>query len=82
VPDVVVMRAGVLSEEILDVPPVIAIEILSPDDQMAKLQQKIAEYLAFGVEHVWVFDNQKGKGKDKSRSFASLRMRTSEGWKG
>lgn len=59
VPDVLVTRAGVRFEDILNVPPLIAIEILSPKDRMAKLQQKIAEYLAFGVEHVWVFDPQR-----------------------
>ena len=58
VPDVLVTRAGVRFEDILDQPPLIAIEILSPEDRMAKLQQKITEYLAFGVEHVWVVDPQ------------------------
>jgi Uma2 family endonuclease len=59
IPDVLVVRAGVRFESVLDSPPLIAIEILSPDDRLSDLQQKIDEYLAFGVEHIWVFDPQR-----------------------
>jgi Uma2 family endonuclease len=59
IPDVLVTRAGVRFESVLDSPPLIAIEILSPDDRLSDLQQKIDEYLAFGVEHIWVFDPQR-----------------------
>lgn len=59
VPDVLVTRAGVRFDDILDQPPLIAIEILSPEDRLAKLQEKIAEYLEFGVEHLWIFDPQR-----------------------
>jgi len=59
IPDVLVTRAGVRFEHVLDSPPLIAIEIMSPEDRMAGLQEKIAEYLAFGVEHVWVFDPER-----------------------
>src|ERR1700761_6512882 len=45
VPDVLVTRAGVRFEDVLDQPPLIAIEILSAEDRMAKLQGKIEEYL-------------------------------------
>lgn len=37
-------------------PPVICIEILSPEDSAKELADKIAEYLQFGVEAVWVMD--------------------------
>ena len=59
VPDVLVVRAGVRFEHVLDSPPLITIEILSPDDRWSDLQEKIDEYLAFGVEHIWVFDPQR-----------------------
>jgi Uma2 family endonuclease len=59
IPDVLVTRAGVRFESVLDSPPFIAIEILSPDDRLSGLQQKIDEYLEFGVEHIWIFDPQR-----------------------
>jgi Uma2 family endonuclease len=59
IPDVLVTRAGVQFEHVLDSPPLIAIEILSPDDRLSDLQRKISEYLQFGIEHVWIFDPQR-----------------------
>jgi len=37
-------------------PPVIAVEILSPDDSMSKLIDKFQEYKSWGVKHVWLID--------------------------
>jgi Uma2 family endonuclease len=37
-------------------PPFIAIEILSPEDRMSRVRQKIDEHLDFGVLYVWVID--------------------------
>ena len=51
-----VVRAGIRFERILDQPPLIAIEIFSPRDTLSAMQGKFEEYLAFGVEHIWVFD--------------------------
>lgn len=59
IPDVLVVRSGLRFESVLDHPPLIAIEILSPDDRLGDLQEKIDEYVAFGIEHIWVFDPQK-----------------------
>ena len=36
--------------------PDLAVEILSPDDNAARLQRKIARYLAAGTSIVWVMD--------------------------
>ena len=56
IPDVLVVRAGVEFEHVLDQPPLIAIEILSPRDTLSGLQEKIDEYLEFEIEHIWIFD--------------------------
>ncbi|HZL57203.1 MAG TPA: Uma2 family endonuclease [Bryobacteraceae bacterium] len=37
-------------------PPYIVVEILSPDDRASDMAEKIDDYLAFGVENVWVID--------------------------
>ncbi|HLW75639.1 MAG TPA: Uma2 family endonuclease [Bryobacteraceae bacterium] len=54
VPDVTVV-SGVMPEgEIIRTPPAIVIEVLSPDDRASDLEEKIADYLAFGISYVWV----------------------------
>jgi len=39
-------------------PPLIAIEILSDDDRLTKVLQKLEEYRTWGVAHVWLVDPQ------------------------
>jgi Uma2 family endonuclease len=56
IPDVSVLRLGTPREKILTRPPLIAIEILSPEDTHRKAASKAIEYLDFGIEHVWVID--------------------------
>ncbi len=56
VPDVSILRADAPKEQILTHPPLIAIEILSPEDRLSRFQARINDYLAFGVEHVWIVD--------------------------
>jgi Uma2 family endonuclease len=56
IPDVLVVTAGVEFERLLETPPLIAIEILSPRDEWGDVQEKIDEYVAFGVENIWVLD--------------------------
>lgn len=56
VPDLTILRAGTARERILTHPPLLAIEIQSPEDTLRRISAKAAEYLAFGIEHVWVID--------------------------
>jgi len=39
-----------------DSPPLIAIEVLSPDDRPREVENKLREYRAWGVPHVWLVD--------------------------
>jgi Uma2 family endonuclease len=39
-----------------ELPPLIAIEILSPDDRLASVREKLEEYKAWGAPHVWLAD--------------------------
>lgn len=41
---------------ILTEPPFLCIEILSPEDRASRLEDKIDDYLKFGVPHIWVLD--------------------------
>jgi Uma2 family endonuclease len=37
-------------------PPFVAIEILSEDDRMSRVIEKLKEYAAWGVQNIWLFD--------------------------
>jgi Uma2 family endonuclease len=56
IPDVCVVSGGRPSEQVLTKPPLIAIEILSKDDRMSDMQERIDDYLKFGVPYVWVIN--------------------------
>lgn len=44
------------SASFLEVPPELVVEVLSPDDRRGEVEEKLAEYLAMGVDLVWVVD--------------------------
>jgi Uma2 family endonuclease len=56
VPDVCVYVGKKPREQVFRTPPFICIEILSPEDRLPRLEKKIADYLRFGVRHVWLID--------------------------
>ena len=56
IPDVTIVRGGKPSGRIITAPPEVAVEVLSPDDRAADIQEKIDDYLAFGVPCVWVIN--------------------------
>ena len=62
VPDLMILEgAGKPKEQILTRPPLVCIEVLSPEDRMSRMQKKVADYLAFGVRYVWVLDPEAEK---------------------
>jgi Uma2 family endonuclease len=56
VPDVTVLRAGTPREPTLTHPPLLVIEILSPEDRLSRFTERTDEYLDFGIEHIWIVD--------------------------
>lgn len=58
VPDVCAFIAPAPAGQIFTHPPFLCVEILSPEDRMSRVQQKIDDYLAFGVEYVWLINPQ------------------------
>jgi len=55
------MVLGDPGEEILTRPPFLCIEILSPEDSLPSIRDRIEDYLAFGVENVGIADPEKKK---------------------
>lgn len=62
VPDLCVVRGGPASEPILTQPPFLCVEILSSEDRLSRIQERIDDYLAMGVETVWVVDPVRQRG--------------------
>ena len=56
IPDICVFWPERLKALLPDAPPLIAIEILSPDDRLTAARDKLEEYRAWGVKHVWLVD--------------------------
>ena len=54
IPDVTVLPIS--DERIVTSPPFICIEILSKDDAMQYMQEKIDDYLNFGVPYIWIIN--------------------------
>ena len=59
VPDVLVTRAQDKFERYVTHPPLIAIEILSPEDRLSDFHAKAAEYREFGVQNIWAIDPER-----------------------
>ena len=62
VPDLVVLRPGP-QPDVLTAPPLLVVEILSPDDSYSDTQERASDYLAMGVETVWIVDPRTQSGR-------------------
>jgi|SRR5579864_4493736 len=56
IPDLCIYVDRDPKEQIFRTPPFICIEVLSPEDRRGRFQQRIDDYLAFGVQYIWVVD--------------------------
>lgn len=54
--DVAVLRATAKRERVTVTPPLVCIEILSPEDRLARAKLVLADYLTMGVENIWLID--------------------------
>ncbi len=54
--DVVVLRSDAPRESVIATPPLICIEILSPEDRLSRAKLVLADYLAMGVPNIWLVD--------------------------
>jgi Uma2 family endonuclease len=62
IPDVVVLSAGSQPDVLTD-PPLLVIEILSPDDSYSDTQERTKDYREMGVETVWIVDPKTRTGR-------------------
>ena len=54
--DIGVLRADTPREKVTQTPPLICIEVLSPEDRLSRAKLVLADYLAMGVENNWLID--------------------------
>jgi Uma2 family endonuclease len=62
VPDLVVLAAGPQPDVVTE-PPLLIVEILSPDDSYSDTQERAQDYRAMGVETVWIIDPKTRTGR-------------------
>jgi Uma2 family endonuclease len=54
--DLAILRADAPREQTILTPPLICIEILSPEDRIPRAEAVLADYLAMGVPNIWLID--------------------------
>ncbi len=62
IPDLVVLRPGPQPDILVD-PPLLVIEILSPDDTYSDTQERAQDYLNLGVPALWIIDPKTRTGR-------------------
>jgi Uma2 family endonuclease len=70
IPDIAVADIPIPETEVFTSPPYLCVEVMSPDDTMSSMQDRLDDYLRFGVPNIWVVDPWKHRGWNV----------TSDGW--
>lgn len=83
IPDVTVVEIPIPDEDVFTTPPYLCVEVMSPDDTINGMQDRIDDYLQFGAPNVWVIDPAKHRGwRVTAEGWATATdgiMRTSDG---
>jgi Uma2 family endonuclease len=56
IPDVTVMRRSDPPDPVVQIAPLVCIEVVSPSDTLVSLQERVEDYRRMGVEHIWIVD--------------------------
>ena len=56
IPDICVISRDQAIEPVFSRPPMICIEVLSKDDTLRSMQDRVDDYTAFGVANIWIID--------------------------
>lgn len=57
IPDVTVaMDDSAMREQVRATPPLVAIEVLSPEDRIPRLTQRLHDFFVMGIPNIWVLD--------------------------
>ena len=56
--DIALLRLDAPNEHVITHPPFACAEVLSTEDLMYRMHQKVRDYIKFGVKYVWLIDPQ------------------------
>ena len=56
IPDVTIISRTYPREPVRQTPALLCIEVLSPEDRLARIVRRLEDYLAMGVSNLWVVD--------------------------
>src|SRR5580698_8204353 len=62
IPDLMVLSIEAPHEKIVRTPPLLCIEILSPEDRMSRIMERVRDYFQIGVPVCWIIDPELGSG--------------------
>lgn len=62
IPDICIIRADNPREQVPQTPPLLCIEILSPDDRLPRITKRLDDFAAMGVTNLWIIDPQQRIG--------------------
>jgi Uma2 family endonuclease len=68
IPDVTVLDRANQREEVVTVAPLAVFEVLSPDDRMQEMYEKLDDYASMGVPQIWIVDPKTGVFKQYADS--------------
>lgn len=68
IPDLCLLAADDPDEPIVRKAPIVCIEVLSPEDRMSAVEEKMLDYFEMGVRHVWVIDPGRRTAFDYTRA--------------
>jgi Uma2 family endonuclease len=60
VPDVTLLDRSLPVEQVITHPPIAVFEVLSPEDTLSRLKQKLEDYRKMEIPHIWVIDPEDG----------------------
>ena len=66
VPDICVCSASSTDRRIVTTPPLLVVEVLSPEDRIDRYHQRINDYRQMGIPGIWVLDPETHRGWDCS----------------
>lgn len=56
IPDICLIRAESPREQVTVTPPLLCIEILSPEDRLPRINKRLDDFARMGVPHLWIID--------------------------
>ncbi|HTA79301.1 MAG TPA: Uma2 family endonuclease [Terracidiphilus sp.] len=60
IPDVSVLDRANPKEQVVTLAPIAVFEVLSPEDRVQELYEKLDDYVGMGIPHIWVLDPRTG----------------------